>query len=119
VRVVDDERERALLGEVRRQPVQRMLDREGRLGASGQRLGVRQLDVEQRGRVARRAGEARRRVAVAVDGGLQELADDPGASTASARPRPAAACSAPALIADSSALRSSSSSMAKRESTSR
>ena len=77
VRVVDEQRERPVAGEVRRQPVQPVQDGERSLRPERQGGGLGEWDVEQRRRVARRALEGRR----------GDRRRGPRARAAAARPR--------------------------------
>ena len=76
MRIVDEQRERPVAGEVCRHAVQPVQDGERSLRAERQGGGLREWDVEQRRRMARRALEGRRGVAV-VDRGLEQLPHDP------------------------------------------
>ena len=76
VRIVDEQRERPVAGEVCRHAVQPVQDGERSLRPERQGGGLREWDVEQRRRMARRALEGRRGVAV-VDRGLEQLPHDP------------------------------------------
>ena len=76
MRVVDEQRERPVPGEVRGQPVQPVHDGKRPLRPEWERGGLGECDVEQRRRVARRPLEGCRGIA-AVYRGLEQLAHDP------------------------------------------
>ena len=75
VRVVDEQRQRLLPGEIGGEAIEPVQHGERPLRPERQRVGLRRRDVEQRRRMARRTLERRRAVAV-VDRGLEQLPRD-------------------------------------------